>query len=393
MRKRSDSRRSIVFFSAQDYWYHNRGHSDVQLTRGMARDRTVLLVNSIGMRMPTPGKTTQPLRRIARKATSILRFVRRPEPALPGLIVMSPVFLPAYGARGRQLNALLVGAQVRAAMWLLRLSLPDVIVTIPTAADVVERLPHRSLTVNRADKFSAFTEANQPVIAALERRLLTEADVILYVSHMLMDEERDFAHGTVYFLGHGVEVDHFSPPPDSPVPGDLADLPRPIVGFFGGLDEYLVDFDLIRKTADAMTEGTLVLIGDPTCDISHLLTHPRIRWLGPRDYGELPAYGAAFDVSIMPWLDNEWIKYCNPIKAKEYLALGAPVVTTYYPEAVPFASVMAIARTSDDFVDQVVAAARGGGTGTKEARRGAVRVDSWLAKSRELLGLIDRVSV
>ena len=78
----TDEPRAVLFFSAQDYWYHNRAHSDFQLVKGMAENRMVLLVNSIGMRVPRRGATTQPARRILRKLRSIARAVRRPEPTV-----------------------------------------------------------------------------------------------------------------------------------------------------------------------------------------------------------------------------------------------------------------------------------------------------------------------
>ncbi len=86
-----------VCFSAQDWWYHNRAHSDFQLMRRVAERRRVLVVNSIGMRMPTRGRSSKPGRRIVRKLRSIAKLVRRPLPALPQFYVMSPVPLPFYG--------------------------------------------------------------------------------------------------------------------------------------------------------------------------------------------------------------------------------------------------------------------------------------------------------
>jgi glycosyltransferase involved in cell wall biosynthesis len=57
-----------------------------------------------------------------------------------------------------------------------------------------------------------------------------------------------------------------------------------------------------------------------------------VHWLGRRPYEEIPAYGSAFDVAIMPWVDTPWIHRSNPIKLKEYLALGLPVVSTEFAE-------------------------------------------------------------
>src|SRR6478672_11715411 len=60
----------FVCFAGQDWWYHNHAHSDVQLMRRVAEERKVLLVNSIGLRMPVPGRSTQVLRRLGRKLRS-----------------------------------------------------------------------------------------------------------------------------------------------------------------------------------------------------------------------------------------------------------------------------------------------------------------------------------
>ena len=81
---------AYLCFSAQDWWYHNRAHSDFQLLRRVAKHRKVLLVNSIGLRMPSPGKSTQFLRRILRKAKSVAMLVRRPIEDTPNFYVMTP---------------------------------------------------------------------------------------------------------------------------------------------------------------------------------------------------------------------------------------------------------------------------------------------------------------
>ena len=103
---------------------------------------------------------------------------------------------------------------------------------------------------------------------------------------------------------------------------DLAAIPAPRVGFFGGLDDYVVDLDLLRETAEALPDASIVLIGDATCSMDELAAVPNVHWLGYQPYADIPSFGRGFDVAIMPWLDNEWIRFANPIKLKEYLALG-----------------------------------------------------------------------
>jgi GT2 family glycosyltransferase/glycosyltransferase involved in cell wall biosynthesis len=385
------AKQGFVFFSAQDYWYHNRAHSDIQLARGLAADQPMLLVNSIGMRVPMPGKSTQVARRILRKISSLAHFVQRPEAATPNLVVMSPLILPFYGSRVlRALNAVLVRQQVKMACRAMGIRCPHAIVTIPTAWNVVAGMKLSSLIVNRSDKYSTFAESNMAAIAAMEGQLLAQADAALYVSHTLMAEESPLVRrGTQVFLGHGVDYDRFASVAGDDVPPDIAGIPAPRVGFFGGIDDYVIDFELLQRLARELPEANIVLIGAATCDMSSLTKYDNVYWLGAREYSDIPSYGAAFDVAIMPWLQNEWIQNCNPIKTKEYLALGLPVVSSFYPESTYVADVIAVASNHDEFLSMVRTALAGNGVSTPQLRRARVEDDSWQRRSAVIVDLAD----
>jgi len=122
----------IVCFSIFDWWQHGHGHSDFQLMMDLARDREVLLVKSLGMRMPLPGRSSDVALKIARKLGSILRGLRAPLRELPTFHVLSPLMLPAYGdSTLRRLNAAGVAWQTRAAMRVSGVTDPAVVVTVP----------------------------------------------------------------------------------------------------------------------------------------------------------------------------------------------------------------------------------------------------------------------
>jgi GT2 family glycosyltransferase/glycosyltransferase involved in cell wall biosynthesis len=377
-----------ICFSAQDWWYHNQGHSDFRLMQEVARDRTVLLVNSIGLRMPLPGRSTQPLRRITRKAASVARYVRRPLPDRPGYHVMTPVFLPAYtNPLLRALNARLVRAQVTLVARALGIRRSVCMVTLPTAWEVARDLRGVQTTVfNRSDKHSAFTELSGTHVAEAEARLLAEADVVAYPSGALQTADRAVVGTRAVRVDHGVDPDMFRPGA-GPEPADLAVIARPRIGFFGGLDDYLVDFDLLEHLAASVPDAQLVLIGDATCSLDRFDRHPNVHHLGHRPYADIPRYGCGFDVALMPWLDNDWIHHSNPIKLKEYLALGLPVVSTDFPEVHRWARWIRVSRTPDEFVAQVVRTLIDGGPATPAERRAAVVEHTW---TRAAAGLMAR---
>ena len=113
--------------------------------------------------------------------------------------------------------------------------------------------------------------------------------------------------------------------------------------------------------------------------------YQNVHWLGPRPYDEIPGYGSGFDVGIMPYLRNEWIRHSNPIKLKEYLALGLPTVSTEVPEVARYTRWLLMADDPDDFVDKVRRALDGGAPSDPEGRRAAVLPYSWDGRAEELI--------
>jgi len=353
--------------------------------RNVSEQRPVLFVNSIGMRMPVPGRSPQAWRRILRKARSMLKLVRRPVPDLPDFHVMSPFILPAYGSPlGRRVNCWLVATQVKLTCRILGMPRPDIVVTIPTAGPVAARIPHRSLVLNRSDKHSAFPEVDSEFVRGLEDDLLRSADLVLYVSRALMDDEADVTGSRAHFLDHGVDLAHFGSP--GPTPTDVAHLPSPRIGFFGGFDDYIIDFDLLERIAIDVPEAHLLLIGDATCPMDTLTRHPNVTWLGPRSYEDIPAYGSTFDVALMPWLQNDWIRYCNPIKMKEYLVLGLPIISTPFPEVNRFTDWVEVAADPEIFIKLVREALTDPGSPRPQLDTSDW---SWAGRAAALLGQID----
>lgn len=380
----------VIWFAAQDWWYHNQAHSDFQLMKEVARTSPVLVVNSLGLRMPRRGTSSHAGRRILRKLRSFSKLVRRPIPGIPGFHVMTPIFLPVYGdTRLARANAWLVRQQVQAVATCIGIRRDRAIgITIPTAWPVARPMRRTALVFNRSDLHSAFPEANGPWIRSLEEQLLRHSDRVLYVSRELMRSDSGLVTDRAVFLDHGVDLEHFSLS-DTTVAPEVEMIPHPRVGFFGGLDDYVVDLDLIGRMARSLPDCQVVLIGDATCNMDELTALPNVHWLGHRKYEEIPALGRGFDVAIMPWLDNEWIRFANPIKLKEYLALGLPVVSTEYPEVDRYRDAVLVADSPEEFSDLVQKALSA--PGDPHERRAMVTEFSWRARSAFLATVINNV--
>lgn len=350
----------VVCFAGQDWVIHGPAHCDFQIMRQLGKQQVALVVNGIGMRLPRSGRTEQPLRRVARKAHVTVRyFLRRPSAAAPYLHVMTPLSLPLFSNTTlRTLNARLVAAQVWVVSRALGIRDPWALTTLPTWIDVVEALAWDDRIVYyRADDHAQQPDVDIALIRALEDRLIDRAHVVLYASERFMARERARSGDTAMFLDHGVETDHFVPAgADHVDPPGLADVPHPRVGFFGQIDATSVDLDLVARLADELPDAHLVMIGRSGTDLSALAARPNVHLLGFRPYDELPRYARGFDVGIVPLPHSAWIDAANPIKLKEYLSLGLPVVATGNDELERFREYVALCRTHDQFVDAVRAA-------------------------------------
>ena len=380
----------IVCFAGQDWYIHGRAHCDFQVMRELAGDDRVLVVNSIGMRVPIPGRTEAPARRIVRKLRSILRhYVARPLPAVPNLVLMSPVAVPAFTTRAaRRLNGAVVAAQVRAAAAAHRVRDPWVVVAVPTAIDAIELAGWSDRVIYyRADDNAAQPDVDHQLIRAFEDRVIAAAHLVLYSSATLLERERERVGDKGVFFDHGVEVDHFHAA-DRTEPTDVAAIARPRIGFVGAIDQQSVDLDLIDRLATEFPDASIVMIGRSATDDARLTAHANVHLLGARAYEEVPDYMASFDVAINPKPATAWASAANPIKLKEYLAMGLPVVSSGSDDVARFADVVALAAHHDEFVEGVRAALAGAAPGSAATRRESVLVDGWNRRAERLRELI-----
>ncbi len=376
--------RPFVCFAGEDWWYHNHAHADFQLALQLSKTRPTLVVNSIGMRMPTQSSTTQPAARILRKLKSTARLLKKPRPNLPNFWVLSAISLPVFGhPRLERLNARSIALQVQLAMKFARMGTkPDVLVTVPTAATVLQHLRPNSVGYLRADDHGADPEVDSALIRSYEEALFERADCVLYASDALMRSDGDRNRGKGEVLDHGVDLDLFRVDRSRPEPADLASIPHPRLGCFGTIEHQGTDLDLLRALAINIPEAHVVLIGRAAVDLKSLLELPNVHHLGYKDHAEIPSYGQGFDVALLPRPMDQWNSHSNPIKIKEYLALGLTIVATEFPESIKQQDIVRIGKDYDSFIaacrnalvnpiDPAVAIA-------------SVQSSSWTARSQQL---------
>ena len=214
--------------------------------------------------------------------------------------------------------------------------------------------PTRGVVYDCMDELSQFRFAPAELIEN-ERRLIDNADIVFTGGYELFEKKRK-QHGNAHCFGCGVEYEHFAQAQDQngPIPDDMKAIKKPIIGWFGVIDER-VDYELLAAAAKLRPDYSFVLVGPVVkVDPEALPKAGNIHWMGGRDYKELPNYCRAFDICMMCFAINEATEYINPTKALEYFATGKPVISTPVRDVVrQYSDLVEITRTPGEFVEAI----------------------------------------
>ena len=204
-----------------------------------------------------------------------------------------------------------------------------IITTTPSVSDVLSQLGARKIIYYCVDDFSEWPGMEKQLILDLEGRLLQQTDAVICTSQVLYKKFRDYY--PTHLLKHGVDLELFSSP--APVEHRCLDrIPSPRVGYFGNIDQR-TDFHFIQKLALALPYVSFVFTGPTQANVSDLKMHPNIFFTGAIPYGELPSVVQGWDACLLPYHLNALTRNINPLKLKEYLATGKPVISTPLPDA------------------------------------------------------------
>jgi glycosyltransferase involved in cell wall biosynthesis len=382
--------KSFVCFGGEDWWYHHP-HSKNHLMRRFARaGNRVLFVNSISMGLP--GLTNRDLLpRVVRKLRSYAKLARTTE---EGITVVSPAALPFYGSRAaRAANRRLLAAQVGMLARRRGLRRPILWVAIPTAAEMIGRLGESLVVYHVSDKYDAnlMDHATDPAtIRRLHEYAIDRADLVFYSGRKLL-EEAARGRERSYLLEQAVDFEHWSRVGSGrlEVAEEVARIPRPRLGYFGAIEPWLIDQELIRRAARERPHWQWVFIGNKSRGVE-IESLPNAHFLPAVAYEELPRYAAGFDVCVLPWeTERAFTSYGSAIKVREYLATGKPVVISPLPEYEPMRDVLRIARSREEFFRLVEDALGESDPEAARRRQASVASGTWDARAEWVSGLIE----
>lgn len=374
---------SLLVFS--DDW--GRHPSSCQHLVRILLDRyPVLWVNTIGTRAPrfdlqTMKRVTEKLRQWGSAKLSNSSNRMQKETAKSGvqihdnLQVINPKMWPWFGSgRDRKLNRWLLSKQLAP----LISPLPQPIVgltTLPITADLPDALPVDRWVYYCVDDFSQWPGLDGDTLRTMDRAMIQRADSLVAVSEtlqkMIADEGR-----SAWLLTHGVDVDFWRTSEDTTASS------RTVV-FWGVIDRRMDTASLVKLSND-MTDGTIVLIGPQQDPDPAIIALPNVMTLPAQPMTALPAIAQQASVLVMPYADLPVTRAMQPLKLKEYLATGKPVVVNRLASTDAWSDCLDVAETPEQFSRLVRERMSSGIPVEQTIARSRLQQESWNSKAAQL---------
>lgn len=362
---------SVICFAGGDWWYHHP-HSYNHLMRQFAKEMKVLYVNSLPVGGVGGAKSS---RRVLNKLKSAFRFFRKAE---ENLFVFTPLFIPMKDSKFLlELNSLLLNVQIGILAFLLNMKDPLIWITNPNGYIYLRRAGGRKTVYQIVDKVSAYRHAGKMTFE-FDKKLSEEADLIFTPGRILFEEKSSLFPKKSFRIRHGVDVEHFAAPCDS-MPADFPSNGKKTFTYWGSIDYKKVDYDLLKFLSEKNRDYNILLIGRVfDFKVEDFRSCGNVFFVGEKSYAELPRYAAFSDGFLIPWdSGDEMNRNASPIKLREYLSTGKPVVATYIPEFDEFKEYIYISSNNGEFLDNMKKAASEDSSEIAGKRKDFVKQNGW----------------
>lgn len=338
--------------------------------------RRVVWVNTIGTRPPRLNWAT--LQRGFEKLKQWMSAGRsEPADSRSGPEVLNPKMWPSFRTRfGRWLNRRWLAKAVRPIAEAMP-NPPIVVTTVPLVADLVGAFPSARWVYYCVDDFGVWPGLDGRTLRSMEAELVAKVDAVVAVSETLQTHIAKLGKQS-HLLTHGVDLEHFQPKP----------LPPGTDVLFWGVIDRRMDLAFVRRLGESLTEGTILLVGPQDDPDAELFRLPRVRTLPAVPYAELPELAGRASVLVMPYADLPVTRAMQPLKLKEYLATGKPVVVRKLPATEAWADCCDLCATPEQFAAAVTERLHSGLPESQRIARARLQHETWTAKAEQFERMI-----
>ncbi len=372
---------NIICFGSSTWQYPGLQQTIMRL---LADRNRILYVNALGSR-----DISFKLSQCSFYLKRIQRQFQATKTVTGNTTVCNPFIVPfVYSKLATQINRVLLRAQFKSLLRKINYQNYILWVGTPTASSFLDLFDPCLTIYNPVDRYHAFEFVNGDKIRSYEKQISSRANAIICTSDAIRSDMSAF-NNYAYTVTHGVDVDHFYSALSQDLKlEDIDNLPKPIIGYFGGLSER-VDYQLIRKVACRYPEASIVLIGKKLSSLAELDGLKNVHILGFRDFTLLPHYMKRFSVCLIPYHVNELMEAVDPIKLREYLCQGKPVVSVNLPEVRKLGDLVYVGNDEAEFVEMVGKALEEKSPALEAARIKLARESEWPVKMAEIAKIVN----
>lgn len=379
----------IICFSSIDWQFIWQGHQEIMSTFA-ANGNRVLFVENTGVRAPSIRDLPRLRQRVANWWKGTKGFRRERE----NLFIYSPLLLPfPYSFLVRRINRSLLTRALNRWMRATGFGRPIVWTFLPTplVREVIRDMDPAVSIYYCIDDFASSSPAARRIVRS-EQQLCQEADLVFVTSEKLREKvARDSQRVSLFPFGVNYRKFEAARTTEADLPADLAALPRPVVGYVGGIHQWM-DMTMLAEVARRMPETSFALVGPLQIEV-RTTDVPNLHYLGKKAHDDIPHYIKGFDVGIVPYLLSDYTANVYPTKLNEYLAMGVPVVATDLPEIRRFnlqhGPAVSVAKNADEFVAAVTSALRPSTDLERRERIAVAKENSWHSRIAKMSALVD----
>ena len=371
---------AVVYFG-NDWFAENRTSSH-HIARRLGARFPLLYIEVPGLR--APAASARDFSKLWRK---LANSVRPPSSIGPHMWHMTLPQIPFRGLPGATaMNHAISGFLVRRALRHLGFQRIISWFLVPHPGFLAGKLGETLTVFYAIDNYSALPGVDPVRVAQMDEELSRRAHVVFAVSPALVEAKKKL-NSHVVFSPHGVDAELFGRAADKslPLPDRLKGLSHPVIGFFGVLDTR-VDISLLQYLARQRPDWNFVLVGRIATDVGGLSNLKNVLLTGAVPYETVPDWARAFDVCLMPYFQDSFSVFANPLKMREYLATGCPVVSVPTPEVERFGESVAVARSHEQFLELIERELKQDSEERRRARQKSVAPMTWDARVEEIVG-------
>ncbi|MCG3866012.1 MULTISPECIES: glycosyltransferase [unclassified Photobacterium] len=370
----------IVF--GEDWGRHPS--SSQHLISIIAKQYPVYWINSIGLRQPK--LQAKDINRIIEKIIAFISRTALTETSLPPQNlkkIIKPLVWPlARNKAIKYINKKLLATQLPQkkhyrVLW----------VALPSAIEYIELCQADLIIYYCGDDFSALTGVDHDKTIQAEQTLSMQADIIYVANEQLMAR---FPREKTHYLPHGVDLHLFQSKNECP---PAIDEKKKNIGFYGSLNDWL-DYDLLQQLALARPQIQFYLLGNKDCPKAQQLQNENIHLLPAIPHHQLASYVQHWHAAILPFINNRQIQMCNPLKLREYLAAGCPVISSDYKAATEYTPLVLIAKTQIEWlsaIDRITQLSPQQVAEYKQQAYQCIQHDSWQQRIEKVIHNIQKI--